>query len=94
HRLWQYGRLGAGVGVGPKPFAARALAEVCRCGWAQRVAEREPGVACVSAQVRDGRGVVIAAISVSGPIDRMGRRPGVRWAADLLSAADALTRRL
>ena len=36
----------------------------------------------------------IAAISVSGPIDRMGRRPGARWAADLLSAADELTRRL
>ena len=36
----------------------------------------------------------IAAVSVSGPIDRMGRRPGARWAADLLAAADALTRRL
>lgn len=57
-------------------FSARALAEVCRRGWAQSVAEREPGVASVSAPVRDGRGVVIAAISVSGPIDRMGRRPG------------------
>lgn len=94
HRLWQYGRLGGGVGVGQQHFGARALAEVCRRGWAQSVAEREPGVASVSAPVRDGRGVVIAAISVSGPIDRMGRRPGVRWAADLLSAADALTRRL
>ena len=29
-----------------------------------------------------------------GPIDRIGRRPGARWAADLLSAAEALTRRL
>ncbi|BBX72783.1 IclR family transcriptional regulator [Mycobacterium shinjukuense] len=75
-------------------FTDRALAEVRRRGWAQSVAEREPGVASVSAPVRDGRGVVIAAISVSGPIDRMGRRPGARWAADLLSAADALTRRL
>jgi DNA-binding IclR family transcriptional regulator len=37
---------------------------------------------------------VVAAISVSGPIDRIGRRPGVRWATDLLAAADALTRRL
>ena len=39
-------------------------------------------------------GAVIAAISVSGPIDRMGRRPGERWATDLLAAAEALTRRL
>ncbi|CAM4443606.1 Transcriptional regulator KdgR [Mycobacterium basiliense] len=75
-------------------FTDRVLAEVRRRGWAQSVAEREPGVASVSAPVRDGRGVVIAAISVSGPIDRMGRRPGARWAADLLAAADELNRRL
>jgi DNA-binding IclR family transcriptional regulator len=75
-------------------FTDRMLAEVRRRGWAQSVAEREPGVASVSAPVRDGRSVVIAAISVSGPIDRMGRRPGARWAADLVAAAEELTRRL
>jgi DNA-binding IclR family transcriptional regulator len=75
-------------------FTDHVLAEVRRRGWAQSVAEREPGVASVSAPVRDRRGVVVAAISVSGPIDRIGRRPGARWAADLLSAADELTRRM
>lgn len=75
-------------------FTERTLAEVRRRGWAQSAAEREPGVASVSAPVRDARGAVIAAVSVSGPIDRMGRRPGARWAADLVAAADALTRRL
>jgi DNA-binding IclR family transcriptional regulator len=75
-------------------FSDRTLAEVRRRGWAQSAAEREPGVASVSAPVRDDHGSVIAAISVSGPIDRMGRRPGARWAADLLAAADALTHRL
>ncbi|CPR12652.1 IclR family transcriptional regulator [Mycobacterium bohemicum DSM 44277] len=75
-------------------FTDRVLADVRRRGWAQSVAEREPGVASVSAPVRDGRGAVIAAISVSGPIDRIGRRPGGRWAADLLAASEALTRRL
>jgi DNA-binding IclR family transcriptional regulator len=75
-------------------FTERVLADVRRRGWAQSVAEREPGVASVSAPVRDGRGVVIAAISLSGPIGRIGRRPGARWAADLLSASEALTRRL
>jgi DNA-binding IclR family transcriptional regulator len=75
-------------------FSDRTLAEVRRRGWAQSAAEREPGVASVSAPVRDSGGSVVAAISVSGPIDRMGRRPGERWAADLLAAADALTRRL
>src|ERR1700759_5523115 len=75
-------------------FSDRTLADVRRRGWAQSAAEREPGVASVSAPVRDAHGAVIAAISVSGPIDRIGRRPGARWAADLLAAADPLTRRL
>lgn len=75
-------------------FTDRTLAEVRRRGWAQSAAEREPGVASVSAPVRDARGAVIAAVSVSGPIDRMGRRPGARWAADLLAASEAMTRRL
>lgn len=75
-------------------FTERTLAEVRRRGWAQSAAEREAGVASISAPVRNRDGMVIAAVSVSGPIDRMGRRPGARWAADLLAAADALTRRM
>lgn len=75
-------------------FTERTLAEVRRRGWAQSVAEREPGVASVSAPVRDRAGAVIAAVSVSGPIDRIGRRPGARWADDLLAASEALTARL
>lgn len=75
-------------------FGERTLLEVRRRGWAQSVAEREPGVASVSAPVRDSSGQVVAAVSVSGPVDRIGRRPGVRWAADLLAAAEALQARL
>lgn len=75
-------------------FTERTLAEVRRRGWAQSVAEREPGVASVSAPVRDRSGAVIAAVSVSGPINRMGRQPGARWAADLLTAAEDLAGRL
>lgn len=75
-------------------FGERALAEVRRRGWAQSAAERAAGVASVSAPVRDSTGAVVAAVSVSGPIDRMGRRPGARWAADLVAAADALHKRL
>ncbi len=75
-------------------FTERTLSEVRRRGWAQSAAEREAGVASVSAPVRDRGGVVVAAVSVSGPIDRMGRRPGARWAADLLAAAAQLTQRL
>lgn len=75
-------------------FGERVLVDVRRRGWAQSVAERESGVASVSAPVRDSAGQVIAAVSVSGPVDRIGRRPGVRWAADLLAAAEALQHRL
>lgn len=75
-------------------YSDRVLIDVRRRGWAQSVAEREAGVASVSAPVRDGAGQVVAAVSVSGPVERIGRRPGVRWAADLLAAADALQHRL
>ena len=75
-------------------YTERQLAEVRRRGWAQSVAEREAGVASISAPIRDAGGTVVAAISVSGPVDRIGRRPGVRWAADLLAAAEAIHKRL
>lgn len=75
-------------------YTERTLADVRRRGWAQSVAEREPGVASVSAPIRDRTGAVVAAISVSGPIDRIGRRPGVALAPRVLAAAAALTRRL
>lgn len=75
-------------------FTAHTLVEVRRRGWAQSVAEREAGVASVSAPVRDRTGAVVAAISVSGPTERIGRRPGNRWAGHLVQAAEALTARL
>ena len=75
-------------------YTERQLAEVRRRGWAQSVAEREPGVASISAPIRNSSGTVVAAISVSGPVDRIGRRPGVRWANDLLAAAEAIHKRI
>jgi len=71
-------------------FDPDLLAEIRRRGWAQSVAEREVGVASVSAPVRGPDGAVVAAVSVSGPVDRIGRKPGSRWANDLLAAARAL----
>ena len=47
-----------------------------RTEWVESVGEREPGVASVSAGVRDADGTVVAAVSVSGPIERLSRRPG------------------
>lgn len=55
--------------------------------WIESVGEREAGVASVSAPVHDGDGRVVAAVSVSGPIDRTGRDPGARWGAQVAAAA-------
>ncbi len=71
-------------------FGPRVLAEVRRRGWAQSVAEREAGVVSVSAPVRATGGGVVAAISVSGPLERLGRAPGRLHAAAVLAAAAAL----
>jgi DNA-binding IclR family transcriptional regulator len=72
-------------------FTGKTLAEVRRRGWAQSVAEREPGVASVSAPIRDRSGRVIAAISVSGPIERMTRRPGEKFAMAVIRAGQRLS---
>lgn len=72
-------------------FTGRTLAEVRRRGWAQSIAEREAGVASVSAPVRDRTGRVMAAISVSGPIERLGKRPGERVAMPAVRAGQRLS---
>jgi len=56
--------------------------------WVASVGEREAGVASVSAPVHDGRGRVAAAVSVSGPIQRLTRRPGQKY-GDLVARAAA-----
>jgi DNA-binding IclR family transcriptional regulator len=68
-------------------FTPRLLAEVRRRGWAQSVAQREAGVASVSAPVLAAAGGFLAAISISGPIERLGRAPGARYAPVLVVGA-------
>lgn len=72
-------------------FTATILSGVRRRGWAQSVSEREVGVASVSAPVRGPSGRVIAAVSVSGPIERMTRQPGRLHANAVMAAANRLT---
>jgi DNA-binding IclR family transcriptional regulator len=58
---------------------------------AESVEEREPGVASVSAAVRDRRGQIIAAVSLSGPVERLSRQPAERFGSDVAAAARAVT---
>ena len=61
-------------------------------GWIASVGEREAGVASVSAPVRGTDGEVVAAVSVSGPIERTTRQPGRRYGAAVLAAARRVER--
>ena len=72
-------------------FTAAQLSADRRRGWAQSVGEREAGVASVSAPVRAPNGKVIAAVSISGPIERLGRQPGRIHAAAGVATAARLT---
>ena len=73
-------------------FTARTLLDVRRRGWAHSVAEREPGVASLSAPVRDATGAVLGAVSISGPVERLGRRPSPEVVGSVLEAAGAIGR--
>ena len=63
------------------------LENVRRKGWAESVAEREDGVASVSAPVFGPDGEPRAAVCASGPISRLGERPGERLAERVVAAA-------
>ncbi|MDI3330496.1 MAG: IclR family transcriptional regulator [Micrococcus sp.] len=78
-------------GLNGAVFTPTVLAAVRRRGWAQSLGEREPGVASVSAPVRSPSGRVIAAVSISGPIERLTRQPGRVHAETVMRAAHNLT---
>lgn len=71
-------------------FDERDLARVRRRGWAHSLAQREPGVASLSAPVRGSGGEVVAAVSLSGPIDRLAQATRTQVAA-LTDAASRLS---
>jgi DNA-binding IclR family transcriptional regulator len=73
--------------------AGRALTQP-DAGLTTSVGEREPGVASVSAPILDQQGSAVAAISVSGPIDRMSMAPADRFGPLVLAAAAAVGNQL
>jgi DNA-binding IclR family transcriptional regulator len=86
------GSAGRVLRSGPPPPGADGSAE--GPGWVESIGEREPGVASVSAPVADPSGRVVAAVSVSGPIDRITRAPGRRYGAAVVEAAARISAHL
>ena len=72
--------------------AGRVLSgEVSKHGWVQSIGEREAGVASVSAPLVAVDGATLAAVSVSGPIERLTRQPGRRFGEAVVGAAERIS---
>jgi DNA-binding IclR family transcriptional regulator len=67
--------------------ATAEMREVRSRGWAESAAERESGVASVSAPVFGPDGGLRAAVCASGPVSRLGEHPGERLAGRVVEAA-------
>jgi DNA-binding IclR family transcriptional regulator len=61
--------------------------ERARNGWLQSVGEREAGVASVSAPISTADGTIVAALSVSGPVERLTKQPGKHFGLTVVAAA-------
>jgi DNA-binding IclR family transcriptional regulator len=70
------------------------LREVTRDGYVVSLEELEPGLNAVAAPIRDHSGVVIAALSVSGPAYRLTAERTRDIAPVVVSAADDVSRRM
>jgi DNA-binding IclR family transcriptional regulator len=70
------------------------LATIRRLGWAWSAGERQAGVGSVSAPVFAPHGALTAAISVSGPVSRIGRISARRYATGVVAAAGDIERAL
>jgi DNA-binding IclR family transcriptional regulator len=87
---------GAGAAAGAASSSARGHGAGSTAGarsstsgkpWVQSVGEREEGVASVSAGVHGPDGRVLAAVSVSGPIQRLSTKPGAKYGDVVAEAA-------
>lgn len=72
-------------------FTAADLARVREQGYSESAGEREAGVAGVSAPVWGAAGKVVAAISISGPIDRLTEHPAGLHGAWVMESARRLS---
>jgi DNA-binding IclR family transcriptional regulator len=70
------------------------LDEVHCQGWAESIAEREAGVASVSAPVFGAGGELRGTVCVSGPVSRLGENPGGRLSGTITAAARRISNSL
>lgn len=75
-----------------KGSAGRVLAD--GRAIAESVEEREPGAASVSAAVVDVDGVVVGAVCISGPVERLSRSPLTTFGEAVRVAAAEISQRL
>ena len=66
-------------------------AKTAPASWVESVEERVKGVASVSAPILDADGHVIAAISISGPLERISRTPGAKFGTVVVRGAKTLS---
>ncbi len=78
-------------GLAAARFSAADLEKVREHGYAESASEREAGVASVSAPVWGASGTVIAAVSISGPAERLSEHPARLHATAVTDAARQLT---
>ena len=75
-----------------KGSAGRVLSgqKLASDGWIETSEDREKGVASVSAPIVNGQGDVVAALSLSGPVERLSSHPGRKFGARVVKAAKLL----
>lgn len=78
--------------TGLGPFLLE-LERVRQAGYATDDEERETGVRCIAAPIRDARGAVTAALSLSAPITRLEGERVRQYATRLMQAAANVTER-
>ncbi|MBV7292855.1 IclR family transcriptional regulator [Corynebacterium sp. TAE3-ERU16] len=82
-----------GVILPDAAFTTDDLERVRRLGYAESVSERETGLASLSAPVFEDAAMV-AALSISGPAERLRPHPGQKWGVELSRAARELSAQL
>jgi DNA-binding IclR family transcriptional regulator len=80
-------RMLAGLAEGEIARLDQQILTAKRRGWAESVGERESGVASVSAPVIGPYDALIAVVSLSGPISRLGRAVARRHAPAVIGTA-------